>query len=213
MDSSSSSNYLGTTSFNSSLNSSPTFVEWVQSITWQTWLIVIIVLALLGFNIFYYLAQGTENIHQVFAPILAFFGGVAADTTKQVVNTAALGVSGTTNAFASTVDNSLSKLQGTPVQGQNVLQNANNALANTLNSAGQTNITNNNTFTQNLNLKPEEQIQAMQATSSLQQKEGWCYIGEEQGYRSCASVGVNDTCMSGDIFPTRDICVNPSLRQ
>jgi hypothetical protein len=25
-------------------------------------------------------------------------------------------------------------------------------------------------------------------------------------------VGPNDTCMSGDIFPSQDICVNPSLR-
>jgi hypothetical protein len=43
-------------------------------------------------------------------------------------------------------------------------------------------------------------------------KSGYCYIGEDKGYRSCAYVGVNDTCMSGEIFPTNDICVNPSLR-
>jgi hypothetical protein len=206
---SSNSNYLGT------MGSNPgsTFVEWIQSITWQTWLIVVIVLALLGFNIFYYLAQGTQQINEIFAPILAFFGNLTADTTKQVVNTSAVGVTGTTNAFASTVDNSLSTLQGDPLQNQNIMQNANNALANTLNSASQTTIADNNTFTANLNLKPEEQIQAVQASSSLQQKEGWCYIGEQQDFRTCASVGVNDTCMSGDIFPTRDICVNPSLRQ
>jgi len=44
-------------------------------------------------------------------------------------------------------------------------------------------------------------------------KTGWCYIGEERGYRSCVQVGENDKCMSGDIFPTKDICVNPSLRE
>jgi len=206
---SSNSNYLGTTSS----NPGPTFVEWIQSITWETWLIVVIVLAVLGFNIFYYVAQGTEGIHQVFAPILSYFGNITADTTKQVVNTAAVGVTGTTNAFASTVDTSLSALQGTPIQNQHIMQNANNALANTLNTARQTTIADNSTFTQNLNLKPEEQIQGVQATSSLQQKEGWCYIGEQQDYRTCASVGVNDVCMSGDIFPTRDICINPSVRQ
>jgi cytoskeletal protein RodZ len=43
-------------------------------------------------------------------------------------------------------------------------------------------------------------------------KTGWCYIGEEKGYRSCLEVGNNDTCMSGDIFPSKDICINPSLR-
>jgi hypothetical protein len=25
-------------------------------------------------------------------------------------------------------------------------------------------------------------------------------------------VGMNDTCMSGDIFPTSAVCVNPNLR-
>jgi len=43
-------------------------------------------------------------------------------------------------------------------------------------------------------------------------KRGWCFIGEDRGVRSCAKVGNNDTCMSGDIFPTRDVCVNPKLR-
>jgi len=183
--------YLGTTS-------SQTYI---QSITWETWLIIALVLAVLGFNIFYYVAQGTESIHQVFAPILSFFSNIAAGTTKQAVNTAAIGITGTTNAVTSTINNGL----GSPLQSQNVMQNANNSLASTMNTAGQTTVADNNTFTQN--------IQALEATSSLQQKEGWCYIGEEQGYRSCASVGVNDKCMSGDIFPTRDICINPNLRQ
>jgi hypothetical protein len=48
--------------------------------------------------------------------------------------------------------------------------------------------------------------------SGIQSKAGWCYIGEEKGIRSCAEVGTNDRCMSGDIFPTKEICVNPKLR-
>ena len=48
--------------------------------------------------------------------------------------------------------------------------------------------------------------------NSQQGKAGWCYIGSDQGYRSCSQVGEADTCMSGNIFPTQDICVNPNLR-
>lgn len=60
-------------------------------------------------------------------------------------------------------------------------------------------------------------INADDATSCIQNgkslnKSGWCYIGKEQGYRSCIDVGENDICMSGDIFPSQEICVNPSLR-
>ena len=42
--------------------------------------------------------------------------------------------------------------------------------------------------------------------------EGYCYIGTSRGVRTCAEVDNSQRCMSGDIFPTMDICVNPSLR-
>jgi hypothetical protein len=41
---------------------------------------------------------------------------------------------------------------------------------------------------------------------------GYCYIGTDRGIRSCIDVKPGDRCMSGKIFPRRDICVNPSLR-
>jgi len=51
-------------------------------------------------------------------------------------------------------------------------------------------------------------------TSSIQQKggKGFCYIGEDKGIRVCAKVDESDTCMSGNIFPTKDMCINPNLR-
>ena len=53
------------------------------------------------------------------------------------------------------------------------------------------------------------------ATSRTQRtgKSGYCYIGEDRGFRSCIKVGEEDTCMSGDIFPTHAICINPRLRK
>ena len=43
-------------------------------------------------------------------------------------------------------------------------------------------------------------------------KSGWCLIGTDNLTRSCAEVGVNDVCMSGDIYPRKDVCINPRLR-
>ncbi len=43
-------------------------------------------------------------------------------------------------------------------------------------------------------------------------KGGWCYVGSYEGIRSCSRVGDSSKCMSGDIFPTQDVCVNPQLR-
>jgi len=43
-------------------------------------------------------------------------------------------------------------------------------------------------------------------------KRGFCYIGEERGLRTCIGVGINDTCMSGEIFPSMNKCINPNIR-
>lgn len=43
-------------------------------------------------------------------------------------------------------------------------------------------------------------------------KPGWCFIGSDNLSRSCAEIGVNDMCMSGEIYPTKDVCINPNLR-
>jgi hypothetical protein len=44
-------------------------------------------------------------------------------------------------------------------------------------------------------------------------KSGYCYIGEDRGFRSCVKVEAGDKCMSGKVFPTQDICIDPSLRE
>ena len=59
--------------------------------------------------------------------------------------------------------------------------------------------------------------QSDDATSQTQRKpkskSGYCFIGEDKGFRSCIEVGEGDICMSGDIFPTQAICINPNLRE
>lgn len=44
------------------------------------------------------------------------------------------------------------------------------------------------------------------------EESGFCYIGKDRGIRSCIRVNPGDRCMSGQIFPRNDICVNPTLR-
>jgi hypothetical protein len=66
--------------------------------------------------------------------------------------------------------------------------------------------------------KTEEELDikgdnAGSSIQSAQSKSGFCYIGEDRGFRSCIKVNERNTCMSGDIFPTEDICINPTLRQ
>ena len=44
-------------------------------------------------------------------------------------------------------------------------------------------------------------------------KAGFCYIGEENGIRSCVKVTDKDVCVSGKVYSSEDICINPKLRK
>jgi len=57
----------------------------------------------------------------------------------------------------------------------------------------------------------ERHIQDLEDLEQLEEK-GFCYIGTDRGIRSCINVKPGDKCMSGHIFPRRDVCVNPTLR-
>lgn len=223
--------------------SSSSFMSYFANVTWQTWVIIILILALLGINIFYYLAKGTQEtasiFKQIFGPILGFFGYNTLSTTKQTVETTATGTKAGVDIVAGAATRTIDTIQQTsqtgipiatsgtstgvsttipqtyvpqgqmasssfPVQqkiqeaGANVEQWQQDSLARALDSAKQS----------------ADQISPDDSRSSIQTtgKSGWCYIGEEQGIRTCAEIGVNDACMSGDVFPNQAICMNPNLR-
>ena len=204
-------------SYSSSLSSSSDggFFDSFKDINLTTWLIIILILAFLGFNIFVYLAKGTQDITNFFGPFFEKLFGSTVAITGQTVDVAAEGgkavVSGTATAVNTglsavqdiTPNSASSSVKGQPVQQQ---QNPNQVDTNTLNKALNT--------AQVQQAPSTSDPESDNASSSIQGggKAGWCYIGEDRGYRSCSQIGVNDYCMSGDIFPSQEICVNPSLR-
>ena len=118
------------------------------------------------------------------------------------------------NTGAGAIDTGLTAIQ-------NVTPNkANTSVPSVPVTQNQPDVMSNNTLNKALNTSQNKQpsntdYQADEASSSIQNgqpKSGWCYIGEDRGFRTCAEVGVNDKCMSGDIFPSQEICVNPNLR-
>ena len=44
-------------------------------------------------------------------------------------------------------------------------------------------------------------------------KSGFCYVGEENGIRSCVKVTEHDVCTSGKVYKSDEICKNPKLRE
>jgi hypothetical protein len=214
------------TSTDSSSSSMSSFFDWIKDISLTTWILIILILTFLGFNIFVYLAKGTQGVNDYFAPLVKKVVSIFAGVTGQVVDVSAEGAKAVVNTSANVVTTGLTGVQNITPTNQSEPQQQNSktktkgqdikttfpqgdvAQANTVNKA----INSSTAQKQQVN---GEDYQADDAASSIQKgapKAGWCYIGEDRGFRSCAEVGVNDTCMSGDIFPTQQICVNPSLR-
>ena len=190
------------------------FFEGIQSTSPTTWLLIILILAFLGFNIFVYLAKGTETINSIFSPIISMFSGIFGDTVSQVVNVTAEGTKKIVNSTAGVIDAGLSGVQ------QITPNKASSSVSSVPVTKNQPDLMSNNSLNKALNTSqssqnPNNEYQADEASSSIQSgppKSGWCYIGEDRGFRTCAEVGPNDKCISGDIFPSQDLCVNPSLR-
>jgi hypothetical protein len=176
------------------------------------WIIIILILALLGINIFTYLAKGTQETASLLGKFLGWFQNIFGITAKQTINVsetgAKAGISTAANLATTSVD---------------IIAEAGHPQGNTENKNIQSN--------EQIPVQRQMQMKEDSLHSSLNQyqmgttnevhahdgyaasgKAGWCYIGEQNGIRNCAEVGVNDICMSGDIFPTMDVCVNPNLR-
>jgi len=202
-------------------------LNYILNISFSTWIIIILILALLGINIFNYLAQGTQFTSSLITSILQYFGLIAIDSTKQIASTTELGIKTTIDKIK--VENNKKEnkedkyiktneiTETTPtVQQSQLISNQNNyqeiqkeneleymqksELEKALNDA-------------KFNVQNQE-YETDKSKSSIQNanNKGWCYIGLDNGLRTCSKIGVNDVCMSGDIYPTQEVCINPNLR-
>jgi hypothetical protein len=156
--------------------------------------------------------------------VLKFIGYSTGETIKTTADVGAAGVAGSTNVAAGAVTGGIDMLEKglnlTPeekarAQSQNKAQvtalyppplnptDVQTTEESTILSTGLANL-------KKMAPLPDDATSVTQ--SGGRSKSGYCYIGEDRGFRSCIKVGENDQCMSGDIFPTMDICINPNLR-
>lgn len=141
-------------------------------------LLIIVILSLLGINVFYYLARTTDIVKTVGEKAVS----ETVDATKSIIQTSAQGTKLGVDIASGTISSGL-----------DVLDQA---------------------IGINHNLTPQTPLRPDDSDSSIQNagKRGFCYIGTEGNTRSCIRVGGNDLCMSGDIYPTIAVCMNPNLR-
>ena len=196
-------------------------------------IMLILILAFLGFNLFTYLADATDITTDIFGDpiknLAAFFGYSVGETTKNIIDTSAEGTKLGVDVAAGATDDAIDLGQRALGGGSSNTSTSNdvsssNKKSNSVVSKSSDNDdkSSNNNLDKAINNSsnkstssslPEPDDAGSRTQISKNSKSGYCYIGEDRGFRSCIKVDDPNKCMSGEIFPTRDICINPSLRE
>lgn len=176
-----------------------------QGSSFFRYLSIFLIIALLMVNLFLYLIKPVgSSIFEMYDPLLKVLGVKVEEKTnipetpkKETKSTKSVnGEKGGINKLEKAIDEKkiINKIDGKNIE------------------------INNTTQVEQTKKKKEFIPEPDDSTSRLQSskpssKQGYCYIGEDRGFRSCIEVDKGDVCMSGDIFPTKDICINPNLRE
>jgi hypothetical protein len=208
------------------------------------WIFIILLLAFFGFNIFKYLAQGTDIVSALLSPIAYVITMVSGDTAKTTLEHTSQGaqtIATESSNFLQILlklitdffNGSVSFITTGSISGINYLQStikqdkitSTNENANTKETKEENEDEEEEGVLKN-ERKIENRLQDVSNSikNSIAKKEdkipepssseqhGYCYVGKQNNVRHCAKVSSKSKCMSGDIFPTMDLCVNPKLR-
>ena len=181
--------------------------------------IIIVLLSILGINVFAYLGMLSESFIEFFRPILAEVAYFGSETAKNTINTSAEGSKLGIDVAAGTLTSAIDLGQKAASMSEDDLEESvidDHKLKQTINNSKikkHQQQEAHNSQQKSLDSVIPDNVDSLTQQSKPAKKAGFCYIGEDRGFRSCIKVGEQDTSMSGNIFPSQDICINPNLRE
>ena len=181
-------------------------------------ILVAALLAFAGFNIFTQMGIATDDAVKFAEPIIRPLTNLLEMITKQTVTSTAEGtktgidiVSGATKSGVNVIEDQITgsgSVSGAPIQPSgngDAKQERARATALTMKTGM-------DAAAAAAALPEPDDAGSTTQKGKVSGKSGFCLVGEDRGIRSCMKVGEGDTCMSGNIFPSKDVCINPSLR-
>ena len=177
-------------------------------------IVFLIVLSLLGVHVYYYLQYGINLVAEVFQMIAGYLGyGVkkSVEFTTEATKDAADIVNETVEVGVDSLERAINVPDVVTPQEEDIREKIARQRAVEQEKVEE------EAEEYERRTRPKREGRGIgpypdKADSPIQGRRGYCYVGKEQGYRTCVKVGVNDTCLSGEIYPTRSVCINPALR-
>jgi hypothetical protein len=157
-------------------------------------LTVIIILSLLGINVFVIIGDVLQKFINVFSPLFA-------DALSGFGYVSGTALNNTTNVLAETSKTGIDILNGT-------VQSVGDLL---IKSSGENHMNINQPPT--IIREPPEPTESTNPVlnASSMNKNKWCLVGEYNGIRGCINISDSDKCMSNQVFPSQQLCLNPNL--
>ena len=188
------------------LSSSNTESPNMESFSGKNMLIIVLVcllaLSFMGFNLLDYISNVIKTIIAVFTPIIRPILSLLGYTTGSVINK-------TADIVSDTAKTGIDIAEGTVQSVGDMLISASKGGVDTTQLDSALNITRQQTIND-----PDADTTANPIQNPISSnKVGWCLVGEVADKRGCIMVDDEAKCMSGQIFPSKKMCLNPTLTQ
>lgn len=164
-------------------------------------LIILLVLMYLGINFFNIFGDSLQSIVNITRPTLSKIVGAFGYTTGETINQ-------TADVASDSIKMGVDVAEG-------VVQNVGNLLIDASEEADPSNRL--RTDLEEAREKTYNNEPSIDSTDNPIQnpitsgKQNWCLVGEYQNKRGCVPVTESDKCLSGQVFPNQQMCLNPTL--
>jgi len=165
-------------------------------------LLILLIFSFLGINLLIISGNALKTLSGIFGPVVLEVASMLGYSTGHLVNTAA-DIGGDTAKLGVDI------AEGTAHSIGDLLKNASKG---GMDESEKRNLekalTPSNCPTSTSSPQPNNSTNPIQSSISSK-KGGWCLVGEDNGARGCVLVDDHDKCMSGQIFPSKEVCLSP----
>ena len=159
-------------------------------------LVVLIIFSLLGINILNMVGNVLQYLVNIFSPLITQILSLIAYTIGTIIHAVA-------SLFTVTAKTGVDIAGGTLTSVGDLMKDA---------SAG--NLPNTDLNQSNnirMNIPSYDDSNGIIQTPTSSKKSQWCLVGEYEGRRGCVEIGEADKCLSGELYPNAESCMNPTI--
>jgi hypothetical protein len=163
-------------------------------------LLFLLVLSFLGINLLNIVGNGLQDIISIFGPAIAQILSVFGYTAGNLIDKSADVVTDVSKTGIDVAGGALHSVGG-------LLKNASQP---NINEEAKRALDNPTAPLRYNTPKPDSASNPIQNPISSA-KTSWCLVGEYEGRRGCIEIGDQDKCLSGQVFPQQQMCLNPTM--